>query len=80
MLVIGKECNKIHGQQNMKYTNNMSIVECQVSRICTAECQAELQYRGRKIFALIKLSIHLQYKQLLTNIPNEQRTFTRLTL
>ena len=42
MLVIGKECNKIHGQQNMKYTNNVSIVECQWCRISTAECQADL--------------------------------------
>ena len=79
-LVICKVFNKIHGQQNMKYTNNVSILECQGFEICTAQCQAELQYLGRKIFALIKLSIHLQYKQLLTNIPNEQRNFIRLTL
>jgi hypothetical protein len=79
-LVICKDFNKIHGQQNMKYKISMSIVECQSSRISNAECQAELQYLGRKIFVLIKLSILLQYKQLLTNVPNGQRTFTHLTL
>jgi len=41
--------NKMHGEQNLKYSNNVSIVECQLSRIANVECQAELQYLGRNL-------------------------------
>jgi len=48
-LTICKECNKIHGQQNEKRINNMSIVVCLGSRISTAQCQADLKYLGRNL-------------------------------
>ena len=63
--------------QNIRWCLSSSV---QYVNLCVSECQTNSKYLDRKIFMLVKLPKHLQYKQLLTHFPYKQRTLTRLTL